>query len=137
MDSKSEIKTADDLEVQFSSFISTRLSELRKNVAGEFVRIVGGSDWVQIAFIRYDDKDLIRIEVEVSLPSTSDKESPRDASEKIKLLDGMVIHLQYIKSLMAIGFDLSIIREDCLWVASYLTHEKPPVDVFRVIVPPT
>ena len=135
MNSNNEIKTAADLQASFHSFMDTPLSALRENVAGEFVRIVSVSEWVHIAFIRRDDD--IGIEVEVSLPTCAYRNSSEGSSRQHELLQGMMSHLLYIKELMDLGFTLSIIREDCLWVVSHLTKEKPSSDVFNAIVPPT
>ena len=135
MNSKNEIKTAEDIEDSFQLFLDEPLSALQENAAGEFVRIIGVSEWVQIAFIRHDDE--LGIEVEVSLPASACRQSNRDSSNQLELLQGMMSHLLYIKKLMEHGFTLSIIREDCLWVASHLAKERPSSDVFDVIVPPT
>jgi hypothetical protein len=135
MNSKNGTKTARDIEASYHSFMNEPLSALKENVAGEFVRIVRMSEWVQIAFIRHDDE--IVIEVEVSLPVYACGEPHRDTSNQLELLQGMMSHLLYIKDLVELGFTLSIIREDCLWVASYLAKEKPSSNVFNAIEPPT
>ena len=126
---------AADLEARFYSFMSEPLSDLQENVAGEFVRLVRVSEWVQIAFIRHDDE--IGIEVEVSLPVCTCREPHQDLPSQLELIQGMMSHLLYLKGLLELGFTLSIIREDCLWVATHLVRDKPSSEVFNAIVPPT
>ncbi len=133
----SETITVDELEKQFQKVVNAPLSELRENVAGEFTEIIHASDWVHIAFIRFgDDVSKIGIEVEVSLPSGSCGESLIDHSSQIKLLQGMMTHIIFIKHLLKQGFNLSVIKEDCLWVAYYLSSGHPSQEVLEALVPP-
>ena len=133
----SKIETADNLADQFRIILKTPFSELRENIAGEFVKIISVSDWVQIAFIRFDDDTSVGIEVEVSLPSSLCCDSHSNPSAQMSLLEGMMTHIIYIKNLLELGFKLSVIKEDCLWVASYLTSKDPSLEVFEALVPPT
>ena len=135
MSSKKEIKTPAELEALFQAFVETPFSELQENVAGEYVRIVSVSNWVHIAFIRHDEE--IRIEVEVSLPSSTCGENLEDSSDQLILIQGMMTHILYIRNLIEMGYSLSIIKEDCLWVASTLISKNPSPEVFEALVPPT
>lgn len=135
MNSNNEIRTTADLEASFQSFMNEPLSALQENVAGEFVRVHSVSEWVQIAFIRQDEE--IGFEVEVSIPNSYCGQIQSDPSSQFELLHGMMSHLLYIKELLELGFKLSIIREDCLWVANYLVSEGPSQEVFEAMVPPT
>lgn len=134
MESNNEHVTAAGLEARFHSFIDTPLSELQENVAEEFVKIYSVTEWVNIAFIRTDDE--ISIEVEVSIPSSICTKMLMDSSKQMDLVKGMMTHILYIKKLLEVGFSLSIIKEDCLWVASYLEQSKPSRTVFEALVPP-
>jgi hypothetical protein len=136
MNSEREIKTAVDFQDLFHTMLNTPLTEMKENVVGEYAKIFRVSDWVHIAFIRFDDKiDSIRIEVEVSLPTSVCGDSLGDSSDQMQILQGMMTHIMYIRNLLEIGFTLSVIKEDCLWVASYLTSEKPSQEIFEAMVP--
>jgi hypothetical protein len=133
----SKIKDAGDLAQQYRTILNAPLLEMIENVAGEFVKIIIVSDWVQFAFIRFDDNSTkVRIEVEISLPTNSCGESLSESSSQLNLLEGMMTHILYIKNLLKIGFNLSVIKEDCLWVASYLMSKDPSLEVFEALVPP-
>ena len=135
MHSKKETYTASDLEDEFQSFMDTPLSELQENAVEEYVRILNTTDWIIIAFIRTDGE--FGIEVEVSLPTSICGEAIGDIEDQMNLTQDMMTHIWYIKKLLERGFTLSIIKEDCLWVASYLTESKPSLDVFKALVPPS
>ena len=122
------------LEDEFDSFQNTPLSELIENVAGEFVRIYRITDWVNIAFIRSDK--VVRIEIEVSLASSACYKALYNRLDKTNLILNMMNHILYVKRLLEIDFDLHIIKEDCLWVASYKTNGRPHQDIFEAMVPP-
>jgi hypothetical protein len=131
MNSRNGNFTASDLKDRFQSFKDAPLSDLQENVAGEYVKIFSVSEWVHIAFIRTDTETII--ETEVSLPKSTCGETLEDSSDQMKLIQA---HILYIKNLLENGFTLSIIKEDCLWVASYLTSEDPSLEVFEALVPP-
>ena len=136
MNSEKEFITAADLEDRFASIMNASLSDMQENVAGEYVTIFNISEWVQIAFIRFvDNQDLVMIEVEVSLPSGTCGDSLGNSVDQINLLQGMMTHITYIEDLVKMGFTLSVIREACLWVASFIISDKPPSDVFDALVP--
>jgi len=137
MNSKNQTSIADNLTRQFQTIMNAPLSTLRENVAGEYVSILSVSDWVHIAIIRNNEHpNRIRIEVEVSLPSGSCGESLQNSADQMDLLQGMMTHITYLRDLLKIGFKLEVIREDCLWVASYLESGYPPREVFEALVPP-
>jgi hypothetical protein len=49
----------------------------------------------------------------------------------------MITNITYIKNLVEKGFKLSVIKEDCLWVASFIVSERPMDEIFDALVPPS
>ena len=136
MNPESIFNSAAEIQNHFQSIKNAPLSDLQENAAGEYMEISSVSAWVHITLIRFeDDSRRLGIEVEVSLPSGSCGESFEESAQ-MNLLQGMMTHIVFIKNLLKLGFKLSVIREDCLWVASYLTSEDPPLEVFEALVPP-
>ena len=137
MQSKEDIKTGKDLRELYDTFVNSTFDELKLNSAGEYVRVFNISEWIHIVFVRFDDEtSTIEIEVEVSLPANRCGESLGDTSNQIQLLQDMMTNMTYIKNLVKKGFKLSVIKEDCLWVASYAVTDKPMDDFFETLVPP-
>ncbi len=101
------------------------------NAAGELVTILTSTRWVQIALIQCPETEkVVNVEVEVSIPSN-------DGISYEELLTGMIIHLNYLKCIVEQDFILTIIRDDCLWVASKTYSSQPKAEVFDALLPPT
>ena len=137
MQSKEDIKTGKDLRELYDTFVNSTFDELKLNSAGEYVRVFNISEWIHIAFMRFEDEpSMIEIEVEVSLPAGKCGETLGDTSNQIQLLQDMMTNMTYIKNLVEKGFKLSVIKEDCLWVATHLVSERPMAEFFDALVPP-
>ena len=117
-----------ELRTKFDSIMTLPIDPVKCNVAGEEISAIHGTDWVKIYFIRSSDfADVILVEVEVSLPSK--------LSDVEVILD-MIQHLTYIQELLNQGFELCVIREECLWVASRSFSETPDDSILEVLHPP-
>lgn len=100
------------------------------NPAGEQIDVLVESQWTKTSIIRtISSKNIAEVEIEVSIP-------PEDGLENCKLLTSLITHLNYLRCLIALDFDLCMIREDCLWVASKSFSGMPDMRVFEGIIPP-
>ena len=137
MITKTGLKSGKELSRIYDTFVNSTFDDLKLNTDGEYVEIVDISEWIHIAFMRCDDElRNIEIEVEVSIPKRKCGESLGDTATQIQLLQDMITSLLYIRNLLEKGFTLSVIKEDCIWIASCLVIEKPVDEIFDALVSP-
>ena len=127
---------ADDLKAQFVSLAGSPIDSSELNAAGESLTYLCRTDWVKVILIRSLNQENPVIEVEVSIPSCSDKSENESLHLQMEVLTDMMTHLLYIRDLLKIGFEFSVIREDCLWIASKSFSEIPEDEVFTLLLPP-
>ena len=117
-----------ELRPIFDSIISLPIDPVKCNVAGEEISTIYRNDWVKIFIIRSSDfADVVLVEVEVSLP--------KKLGDAEVILD-MIQHLTYLQELLNQGFELCVIREECLWVANRSFSETPDDSILEVLHPP-
>ena len=115
---------------RFILLTSSPVVEESLNAAGELIESLANTKWVEISLIRRPtEMEAIDIEVEVSIPSVAGLSSD-------ELLNGMTVHLDYLRQLLEANFTIAVIREDCLWVASRAFSTLPETEVFAAMVPP-
>ena len=121
-------RTVAELKMKFDSVMTQPIDPVKCNVAGEEISTIYGNDWVKISMIRSPDfAYVVLVEVEVSLP--------KKLSEAEIILD-MIQYLTYLQELLNQGFELCVIREECLWVASMSFSENPDDSILKVLHPP-
>ena len=117
-----------ELRKKIDSIMILPIDPVKCNVAGEEISTIYRNDWVKIYMIRSPDfADVVLVEVEVSLP--------KKLSDAEIILD-MIQHLTYLHELLNQGFELCVIREECLWVASRSFSETPEDSILEVLHPP-
>ena len=120
-------KSVTELKIKFDLIRTLPIDPVKCNVAGEEISIIYGDDWVKVYVIRSSDfADVILVEVEVSLPSK--------LSDANIILD-MIQHLTHLQELLNQGFELCVIREECLWVASRSFSETPDESILEALHP--
>ena len=109
-------------------------SILRKAAGSdEVTTLIHRTPWVRI-LIEHDEHagDAFSIVIEMSVPENPDLEL--DSSE---LLDQLSEHLEYLKRLSDVGFELSVIKAGCIYCASKEIRDTPDDNLFRVLIPPS
>jgi hypothetical protein len=121
---------AEELSDRYLLLTNSPVKDATLNAAGELVQILLKTQWVEIALIRcLDAEAVVDMDVEVSIPK---KQRLRDEDR----LAEMATHINYLKRLVELEFVLTIIREDCLWIASRTFLTQPEMDVFDALLPP-
>ncbi|MFW9888318.1 MAG: hypothetical protein ACFFER_09060 [Candidatus Thorarchaeota archaeon] len=98
----------------------------------EATALIHRTPWVRI-LLEYDEYgDAFSIVVEMSFPENPDMielGSP-------EVIDGLSKHLQYLKKLKEVGFELSVITTGCIYCATKELHDAPGDNLFTVLMPP-
>ncbi|MBD3407883.1 MAG: hypothetical protein GF411_17315 [Candidatus Lokiarchaeota archaeon] len=107
----------------------------------ESVQILYETEWVRIYVVRSEEAPhCASIEVETSLPlcaSKTTKDCGDFQMDARDLLDGMIIHLQYMTALCEQGFTADVVGPDCLWTVSKEFINEPSENIFKLLCPPT
>jgi hypothetical protein len=124
------LSSEEALKDRFVLLTSSPVSEDALNAAGEQIETLAKTKWVEICLIRRSSEvEEIGIEIEVSIPLVAGLSSD-------ELLNGMTVHLNYLRQLLEANFTIAVIREDCLWVASRVFNTLPETAAFAAMVPP-
>ncbi|TFF91811.1 hypothetical protein EU545_02845 [Candidatus Thorarchaeota archaeon] len=105
----------------------------------EAIEVIYQNDWLRMVVATDPSlSDRLFLAVEICIPNvgTTNRTRRDDTSQTLSVLRGMIEHLEYLCRLSTAGFNLQIIREDCLWTATRFLPISPEVDDFRVLVPP-
>ncbi|MFW9802925.1 MAG: hypothetical protein ACFFFC_09750 [Candidatus Thorarchaeota archaeon] len=99
----------------------------------EVATLIHRTPWVRI-LLEYNEHagDAFFIVVEMSVPEIPDL-IELDSSE---LFDQLSKHLEYLKRLRDVGFELSVIKADCIYCASKELRDTPDDNLFTVLIPP-
>jgi hypothetical protein len=89
--------------------------------------------WVRILLEQhFEESDVNRIEVEVSLP----EDCSCDKKDSSLTFNKFAEHINYLQKLLEHGFDLCIIGDGCILSASKSIHKTPKDNLFRALLPP-
>ncbi len=115
--------------------IRLRLMDTQKPDTNELIETVFETNWIRLLLLKslHDSVEYISIEVELSLPKDPSIEK---ANENGSILNDMIIHLNYLKNLQSIGFDIEVMRSDCLWTATLVLEAEPSKDLCNALTPP-
>ncbi|MFX1262699.1 MAG: hypothetical protein ACFFAZ_11465 [Promethearchaeota archaeon] len=98
----------------------------------EATALMHRTPWVRI-LLEYDERgDAFSIVVEMSFPENPDL-IELSSSE---LIEGLSKHLQYLKKLREVGFELSVITTGCIYCATKEINDTPDDNLFTVLMPP-
>ena len=121
-------------------------SPSQENESGESVATLYQSSSLRILLVRTSEEpESVSIEVEVWLPSVnsengSDETTNSDIehnNDRLGVILGRVInHLSYLLKLHQSGFNLDVIKHDCLWTASKSFSKPPTRMMFEHLLPP-
>ena len=131
---------------RFKEIMDGALLPLEWNADGESIALLHQTGWVRMLVIRrLVDTIRVSIVVELALPRYAYSrvaESQEQAKQGLMradtcaLLEGMLVHLQYLRNLHESGFALEMIEHGCLWTASRDFTEMPSEDMFKLLLPP-
>ena len=101
----------------------------------ELFVVISETEWIRILLLKttQDEEITISIEVELSLPKCVAR---GDLQNRKTLLSDMVTHLEYLQKLYEIGFELEVMRTDCLWTATKTLDSVPSQELCQSLTPP-
>ena len=101
---------------------------------GESITLVWKTEWAAISLVRRLTFPIsLTVQVEIHMPVLS---ADNDSINYMAMPDDMVLHMDYLRGLLEAGFDLQVIGEECLWVASRDFKEVPPSELLDILMPP-
>ena len=122
----SDSENVTTLGKKIDSILVSPINPVECNAAGEEITTIYESDWVKIFIIRnLDSSEEILVEVELSLPSKLNY---------VEVVSDMTQNLTYIQELLNQGFELCVIKEECLWVASQRFSVVPDDSILEALL---
>jgi hypothetical protein len=101
---------------------------------GESITLVWRTNWVAISLIRRLTFPIsLTIQAEITMPVPPED---NDGINYAAMPDDVILHMDYLQTLLDAGFDLQVIGEECLWVAAKDFKEIPPSEVLAMLLPP-
>jgi len=130
--------SAIDLEKRYQEILNLKESSVLYNQEGEAILTLCKTQWIRILVVRKPGPtEPSSIEVELSVPdcvaqagATPTRDDHRD------LLNGVIIHFEYLKKLFEAGFAVDLIAGDCLWTAYREIETEPDIRFFELLTPP-
>lgn len=119
---------------RFRRFASADLFVTTPNRMHQVSEVLVETDAVRIVLTRFEDRtESLDVDIEVSLPILPETS---DVMSMEKSIDRVIATLEYLKRLASIGFDLEILREEGILIASAALSVNTEMDVFEVLGPP-
>lgn len=125
--------SSSEMMEKFRQFATADLFSKNPTRTRQVSRVIHETDSIRIVLTRHEGERPLDVDVEVSLPSlteTSNTDIVRDSIDKI------MDTLEYLKRLIGIGFDLELMRDEGILVASRLLNLDTPLEVFEILQPP-
>lgn len=119
---------------RFQELVRSPIDPSRVYETSESIDLVWKTDWVAISLIRRLTFPIsLGILAEISMPVLAVK---NDSTKHTALPDDVILHMEYLRTLLDAGFELQVIGEECLWVASKDFEEIPPSEILDMLMPP-
>ena len=93
-------------------------------------QVLHETDSVRLVLTRYEEAETLDIDVEVSFPVLKETS---DAGEIQESIDKVMNTLEYLRRLISIGFNLELMREEGIFIASTKLDLDTPKQVFDVL----
>jgi len=124
----------EDFVSRFKEILRSPIDPSAVYETGESIDLVWKTDWVAISLIRRLTFPIsLSIQAEISMPVlTVDKDSTKHSA----MPDDVILHMEYLRTLLDAGFDLQVIGEECLWVVSKGFKEIPSPEIIDMLLPP-
>ena len=101
---------------------------------GESITLVWKTNWVAISLVRKLTFPIsLSIQAEISMPVPT---ADNDSIDYAAMPDDVILHMEYLRTLLDAGFALQVIGEECLWMASKDFREIPPPEILDMLMPP-
>ncbi len=101
---------------------------------GESITLVWRTNWVAISLIRRLTFPIsLTIQAEISIPVPPED---NDCINYAAMPDVVILHMGYLRTLIDAGFDVQVIGEECLWVATKDFKEIPSPEMLDILMPP-
>ncbi|UCE09693.1 MAG: hypothetical protein JSW61_12070 [Candidatus Thorarchaeota archaeon] len=136
--------TAATLMEKYRAEASSTPNEASFNDEGESVKVIGETSWTRVLLIRQKESPSeIRIEIELMLPRATrelvpglKKDEPIPCQVVSELAENTIEHMKYLLNLYHSGFNLELMGEFCLWIATRTFEGLPGKAIFEAICPP-
>ncbi len=120
---------------EYNKLLAQSPEDIDSDNCSELFVVISETDWIRVLLLKTIQKEVstISIEVELSLPKCV---ASGDLQNKNTLLSDMVAHLEYLQKLYEIGFELEVMRTDCLWTAAKTLDSVPSPELCASLTPP-
>ncbi|MHA2043060.1 MAG: hypothetical protein ACW975_14495 [Candidatus Thorarchaeota archaeon] len=130
--------SAIDLAKKYQEISNLKMASAFYNQDEETILTLCKTRWIRIVVIRKPGTtEAASIEVELSVPDCVAQAGAAPTRDDHRdLLNGVIIHFEYLKRLFEAGFALDLIAGDCLWTAYCEVKNAPDTRFFELITPP-
>ena len=119
---------------RFQRFATANLSFNTPNRLHQVSEVLLKTETVRIILTKDEYRtESLDVDIEVSLPSLPETSDVRVLQESI---DSIIANLEYLKRLTSIGFDLNVLQEEGILIASTALSLDTQEHVFKVLKPP-
>ncbi|MFW9945098.1 MAG: hypothetical protein ACFFB7_08880 [Candidatus Sifarchaeia archaeon] len=123
-----------DFTARFYELVMAPIDPSTIYETGESITLVWKTNWVAISLVRKLTFPIsLSIQAEISMPVPTDDD---DSINYAALPDVVILHMGYLRTLIDGGFDVQVIGEECLWVASKDFKEIPSPEILDMLMPP-
>jgi hypothetical protein len=126
---------AEGMRDRFREAMFEQLTSLKYDSDGEAPFLLFENEWIRMHLVRFqEDRAHVLIEVEMSLPESGCKENQQDFK---RMLQNSIEYFRYMEELSNNRFTLSVVGNDCLWIASILiSKDTQDLAFFELLISP-
>ena len=120
---------------EYNKLLAQSPEDIDPDNDSELFVVISETEWIRVLLLKTIQKEAatISIEVELSLPKCVSRDNIQN---KETVLSDMVTHLEYLQKLYEIGFELEVMRTDCLWTAAKTLDSVPSQELCASLTPP-
>ncbi len=123
---------ASDLRDEYRQAIATPLDISGIDSESGMPSLLFRNDWIRILLVKQSYRSAHSIVVELSQP---DRIDPAQIKPEF-MISTLIIYLQYLLRLDNNGFELEIMQDDILWIATLEISVEPKMELFEILAPP-
>jgi hypothetical protein len=119
---------------RFQRFASADLSLATPNRMHQVSEVLLKTSTIRIIMTRNEhEEESLDVDIEVSLPSLPETS---DVSAMRKSIDSLIVTLEYLRHLISMDFDLEMLQEEGLLIASATLSKDTREEMFEALKPP-
>jgi len=123
---------ASDLREEYRQAIATPLDISGIDSESGMPSLLFRNDWIRILFVKQSNRSAHSIVVELSQPDRIDHTQIKPEF----MISTLIIYLKYLLRLDNNGFELEIMQDDILWIATLEISVEPKMALFEILAPP-